>query len=168
MRINSFITSCLLVTTAMLSIKNSARAETPWAKSPSSAKVQSMATKDSDSKVNSTGTAVVQGSFYLVATSCVGASDSFNALLYVNQRGSRFVVQDASSGLRFKGRGSRRGFSVKAKVRNRTTGDNYALTLTAGPVLSDYTANLRYSAKVFNYRTGGVCSSVFEGDFQVN
>ena len=163
----SIITKSILVATALLVARDAAYAESKWSRSIKTNVMQSMGTQESAQRVNAAGTAVVAGTFYLTQTNCVGASDAFNAVLYVKQSGRRFTVQD-SSGLRLTGQGNQRGFSVKARKFNFQSGIETTHSLSAGPVLTNYTANFRYTATLRRRLDGASCQSVFEGNLRVN
>jgi hypothetical protein len=167
MRSISIITKSILVVTALLVTRGAAHAESRWSRSVKAGAVQSMATKESEQRVSAAGTAVVHGTFYLSRTTCVGATDAFNVLLYVRQNGARFVVQD-SGGMRFTGRGNRSGFSVSTRKLDRRSRISTTHEIAAGPVLSDYTANFRYTATLRRQIDGASCQSVFEGNLKVN
>lgn len=167
MRSISIITKSILVVTNLLVGRDAVHAESNWSNSVKTAGVHSMTTKDSEGRVNAAGAAVVAGTFYLTQTNCVGAADAFNTVLYVKQSGGRFTVQDAS-GLRLKGRGSYRGFSVKARKFNFQSGIETTHSISAGPVLMNYTANFRYTASLRRRLDGASCQSVFEGNLRVN
>jgi hypothetical protein len=168
MRSISIITkSILVVTTALLVARDTAHAESRWSRSVKAAPVQATATKASEQRVSAAGTAVVHGTFYLTSTSCVGAAEAFNVLLYVRQNGYRFTVHD-SAGMRLTGRGNRAGFSVGTRKLDRRSGVTTTHEISAGPVLSDYTANFRYSATLRRKIDGASCQSIFEGNLKVN
>jgi hypothetical protein len=163
----SIIKKSILVVTALLVARDAAYAESKWSNSLKTTAVQSMGATRSEQRVNAAGTAVVAGTFYLTQTSCIGAADAFNTVLYVKQSGRRFTVQD-SNGLRLRGRGSYRGFSVKARKFNFQSGIETTHSLSSGPVLSNYTANFRYTATLRRPLDGASCQSVFEGNLRVN
>ncbi len=167
MRSFSIFTKSILVATAVLVARDAAYASSKWSNSVKTAGVQSMATKESEQRVTAAGTAVVAGTFYLTQTNCIGAADAFNTVLYVKQSGRRFTVQDAS-GLRLTGHGNQRGFSVKARKFNFQSGIETTHSLSAGPVLTNYTANFRYTATLRRRLDGASCQSVFEGNLRVN
>lgn len=167
MRSISIITKSVLVVTALLVTRGAAHAENRWSSSVKGDAVHSMATKESAKRVSAAATAVVHGTFYLARTSCVGAADAFNVLLYVRQNGARFTVQD-SGGMRFTGRGNGSGFSVSTRRIDRRSGISTTHQIAAGPVLSDYTANFRYTATLRRQIDGASCQSVFEGNLKVN
>lgn len=167
MRSISIITKAFLVATTVLATRGAAQAENIWAKTSKPTTAQAMSTKGSAQRVGAASTAVVHGTFYLVRTSCVGTSDAFNALLYVRQSGYRFSVQD-SGGMKLSGRGNRTGFSVSTRKLDRRAGVTTTHVISAGPVLSDYTANFRYTATLRRNFDGATCQAVFEGTLQVN
>jgi hypothetical protein len=167
MRSISIITKSILVVAALLVTRGAAHAETKWSKPIKADGVESMSEYKSGQRMSAAGTAVLHGTFYLTQTNCVGASDAFNTVLYVKQSGRRFTVQD-SSGLRLTGRGSQRGFSVKARKFNFQSGIETNHVLSAGPVLANYTANFRYTATLRRRLDGASCQSVFEGNLRVN
>lgn len=108
---------------------------------------------------------IVEGVFYLSSTTCVGASDSFNTRLNVKQSGRNFTVTDPA-GLKLKGVGGARGFTVTKKIPNRTSGVTTFVEMSAGPVSSKATAKFRLSMTLRN-TSGAQCQSVFTGTLNV-
>ncbi len=167
MRSVSIITKTIFVAASILTTRSAALADTTWAKTSHPAKAQAMSQTSSGQRMSASSTAIVHGTFYLVSTSCVGTSDAFNALFSVRQSGYRFIVQD-SGGMKLTGRGNRAGFSVSTRKLDRRAGVTTTHVISAGPVLSDYTANFRYTATLRRNVDGASCQAVFEGNLQVN
>jgi hypothetical protein len=167
MRFISSITKSILVATVVLFSRSAAHGESGWTTLAKGASAHSASNSNSDKGVKAAGTAVAQGTFYLIASTCSGTPDAFEALFYVRQSGSRFTVSD-SAGLRLSGRGSRSGFKVSARRLDRRNGVSVTHSISAGPVLYDYTANFRYTATLRRLSDGAGCQAVFEGNMSIN
>ena len=167
MRHFNTIIKILIVAATVGVTEGMAKAESRWAESTKQLSAQATALDKKEHRVMAAGTAVVHGTFYLIRSSCVGTSDAFNALMYIRQKGSRFVVQD-SAGMKLTGKGNHTGFSVKSRRLDRRSGIRTTHVISAGPVLSDYTANFRYTATLQRLTDGASCQVIFEGNLRVN
>jgi|GEM_PF-4229202 len=167
MRPISSIIKGLLVVLVFLASHRLVHAQNRWTTLNTGVSAQAASASKVGMTIKAASTAVVQGTFYLVSSSCNGTADRFNALFYVKQRGARFTLHD-SAGLRLSGRGSRNGFQVSARRLDRRNGMSVTHTISAGPVLYDYTANFRYTATLRRMSDSASCQAIFEGTFNIS
>lgn len=167
MRPISSIIKGLLVVLVFLASHSLVHAQNRWTTPDTLVSAQTASASKAEKSIKAASTAVVQGTFYLVNSSCNGTADAFNALFYLKQRGTRFTLHD-SAGLRLSGRGSRNGFQVSARRLDRRNGMRITHVISAGPVLYDYTANFRYTATLRRISDNASCQAVFEGTLNID